>query len=282
MAGTIKHQWNGTVLTITSDSGTSSADLKGAKGDTGIRGAQGIQGEKGDRGAGERGAPFTYEDFTEEQLAALKGEQGIQGIQGEQGKPFTYEDFTPAQLAALKGEKGDAFTYEDFTPEQLEKLKGEKGERGETGVPLGGTAGQVLTKLSATDADVAWMDATGGGGLKKKNVAKTANGSFAIDAEFELKETINDKAPIFATLAYAPSIGRLGGGTGARTIFFTSMSNATGGIIIQYAKWNVNDAGTYMKLAETRKINVRSDGITVVENPSVQFGEVMIFDTEGE
>lgn len=44
MSGTITHSWNGTVLTVTSDSGTSSADLKGAKGDTGIRGPQGAQG----------------------------------------------------------------------------------------------------------------------------------------------------------------------------------------------------------------------------------------------
>ena len=44
MAGTIQHQWNGTVLTITSDSGTSSSDLKGAKGDDGPRGAQGAPG----------------------------------------------------------------------------------------------------------------------------------------------------------------------------------------------------------------------------------------------
>ena len=44
MSGTIKHQWNGTVLTITSDGGTSSCDLKGEKGDTGIRGPQGAQG----------------------------------------------------------------------------------------------------------------------------------------------------------------------------------------------------------------------------------------------
>lgn len=40
----ITHQWNGTVLTITSDSGTSSADLKGAKGDDGARGPQGQAG----------------------------------------------------------------------------------------------------------------------------------------------------------------------------------------------------------------------------------------------
>ena len=44
MAGTIQHSWNGTVLTITSDSGTSSCDLKGAKGDDGARGAQGAPG----------------------------------------------------------------------------------------------------------------------------------------------------------------------------------------------------------------------------------------------
>lgn len=44
MAGTIKHSWNGTVLTISSDSGTSSCDLKGEKGDDGARGAQGQPG----------------------------------------------------------------------------------------------------------------------------------------------------------------------------------------------------------------------------------------------
>jgi hypothetical protein len=44
MAGEIKHSWTGTVLTITSDSGTSSCDLKGEKGDDGCRGAQGVAG----------------------------------------------------------------------------------------------------------------------------------------------------------------------------------------------------------------------------------------------
>lgn len=44
MAGTITHSWNGTVLTITSDAGTSSCDLKGAQGDMGVRGAQGAPG----------------------------------------------------------------------------------------------------------------------------------------------------------------------------------------------------------------------------------------------
>lgn len=52
------------------------------------------------------------------------------------GRAFTYEDFTPEQLEALrwgKGDKGEAFKFEDFTPEQLKKLKGEKGEQWDKG-----------------------------------------------------------------------------------------------------------------------------------------------------
>ena len=84
-----------------------------------------LKGEKG-----EKGDSFKYEDFTEEQLAALKGEKG------DKGDSFKYEDFSEEQLAALKGEKGDkgdSFKYEDFTEEQLAALKGEKGEKGEKG-----------------------------------------------------------------------------------------------------------------------------------------------------
>lgn len=42
MAGTITHYWNGTVLTVTSDSGTSSADLSGATGPRGPQGRPGV------------------------------------------------------------------------------------------------------------------------------------------------------------------------------------------------------------------------------------------------
>lgn len=44
MSGEIKHEWTGSVLTVISDSGASSADLKGPKGDTGPRGPQGPAG----------------------------------------------------------------------------------------------------------------------------------------------------------------------------------------------------------------------------------------------
>ena len=79
---------------------------------------------------GERGEPFRYEDFTEEQLAALTGPVGPQGAKGD---PFQYSDFTAEQLAALtgpQGPKGDTFTYADFTPEQLAALTGPRGYDG--------------------------------------------------------------------------------------------------------------------------------------------------------
>ena len=53
---------------------------------------------------GDKGDPFTYKDFTPEQLEGLRGPQGEQGIQGD---PFTYNMFSPEQLEALKGPKGD-------------------------------------------------------------------------------------------------------------------------------------------------------------------------------
>ena len=68
-------------------------------------------------------------------IGDVKGPKGDIGLTGPQGEPFKYEDFTPEQLEALKvkgdkGDKGDAFTYADFTPEQLASLKGPAPVRG--------------------------------------------------------------------------------------------------------------------------------------------------------
>lgn len=63
----------------------------------------------------------------------VKGVDYFDGKDGAKGDPFTYSDFTTEQLAALKGDKGDAFTYEDFTAEQIEALKGADGQDGKNG-----------------------------------------------------------------------------------------------------------------------------------------------------
>lgn len=79
---------------------------------TGLKGEQGLHGERGEQGlpgkAGEKGDPFKYSDFTEEQLAALKGPKGEKGDTGEQG---------------IQGVKGDPFIYDDFTSEEIEGIK---------------------------------------------------------------------------------------------------------------------------------------------------------------
>ena len=73
---------------------------KGEKGDTGEQGTQGPQGPKGDRG--ETGAQG------EEGPQGPKGDAGEQGIQGVKGDPFTYDDFTPDEIANLKKPATDA------------------------------------------------------------------------------------------------------------------------------------------------------------------------------
>lgn len=78
--------------------------LEKAKASGEFDGPAGLQGEQGPEGPrGEQGAPFTYADFTEEQLAALKGPQGEQGLQGEQGPKG---ERGPAGPQGPQGERG--------------------------------------------------------------------------------------------------------------------------------------------------------------------------------
>ena len=63
------------------------------------------------------------------------------GPKGDKGDPFTYADFTPEQLAGLKGEKGDKGDPGEQGPQGL---KGDKGDKGDTGLqgPKGDTGEQ--------------------------------------------------------------------------------------------------------------------------------------------
>ena len=130
----------------------------GSKGDPGETGPQGEKGEQGPKG--DPGSPFTYDMFTEEQLALLKGPKGDRGVQGEQGTQGPKGDpgetgprgvqgpkgdpgeqgiqgpkGDPGEqgIQGPKGDTGDPFTYDMFTEEQLAALKGEKGDKGDTG-----------------------------------------------------------------------------------------------------------------------------------------------------
>ena len=73
MAGEIKHKWNGTVLTIISDSGTSSCDLKGAKGDDGCRGPQGRTGITLTSSGEIDTSGLATEQYVDEKIASISG-----------------------------------------------------------------------------------------------------------------------------------------------------------------------------------------------------------------
>lgn len=118
----VTHEWNGTTLTVTSASGTSSADLKGEDGAPGKDGAQGPQGEKGETGAqGVKGADGEKGE---------KGDAGADGLSATHfwdGTTLTITSASGTSSADLKGEKGD-------TGAQGPKGEtGEQGPRGENG-----------------------------------------------------------------------------------------------------------------------------------------------------
>ena len=117
---------------------TGPAGPQGPKGETGPQGPQGPKGETGSQGP--QGDPFTYDDFTPEQLAALTGPQGPQGPQGETGATG------PEGPQGPQGETGAT------------GATGPQGPTGATGpgVPNGGSTDDVLAKLSGTDQDTAW------------------------------------------------------------------------------------------------------------------------------
>ena len=138
-----------------------------------------VTGQKGDPGQkGDKGDPFTYNDFTAEQLAALKGpkgDQGIQGVagsQGLQGQPGPKGDTGergPQGPVGPKGDRGDKgeqgqqgiqgiqgpigpqgpkgepLRFSDLTPDQIAQLKGPKGDPGPQGpqgpAGVGGSGG---------------------------------------------------------------------------------------------------------------------------------------------
>ena len=117
-----------------------------------------VAGPKGDPGPkGDKGDPFTYADFTPDQLAALKGPKGDQGIQGVPGPQGPIGPVGPKGDRGEKGEqglqgiqgpvgpqgpKGEPLRFSDLTPDQIAQLKGPKGDPGPQGpAGVGGSGG---------------------------------------------------------------------------------------------------------------------------------------------
>ena len=134
---------------------------KGAKGDAGEKGADGITptiavgntttGEAGTNAGvtmSKSGTTYTF-NFTIPK--GDKGDAGADGAKGEKGDPFTYADFTSEQLAALKGDKGDKG---DTGADGAKGDKGDRGEKGADGVTPTFTIGTITTGAAGSTATV--------------------------------------------------------------------------------------------------------------------------------
>ena len=130
---------NGSLYVWNSTAWENVGNIKGEKGDTGSQGVKGDTGVSGfspivnvDHVTGQ--IVITTKDGSStisfEELKGNTGDTGVKGDTGDTGKAFTYDDFTPEQLAGLKGDTGD-------TGQTGSKgdtgAKGDKGDTGDTG-----------------------------------------------------------------------------------------------------------------------------------------------------
>ena len=131
----------------------------GPQGDLGPTGPQGIQGEVGTTGpTGQTGAT---------------GPTGAQGIQGETGPTGATGAVGAQGPTGSTGATGAASTITGPTGSQ--GLTGATGPTG-PGVAAGGTAGQVLTKVDATDYNTQWVDETSIDTSTMKHLVKNDSG----------------------------------------------------------------------------------------------------------
>ena len=107
--GNIYHEWNGTVLTVTSDSGTSSADLKG---DMGVRGPQGVAGKTGNVNY------KVLEDYATQEFVTNKiAEAQIPEKEVDLSGYYAKSEANSIFANALKGNKsGSAILIDDVSP----------------------------------------------------------------------------------------------------------------------------------------------------------------------
>ena len=138
---------NGSLYVWNGNAWENVGNIKGEKGDTGQQGFKGDTGDSGfspivnvDHSTGQ--IVITTEDgsatISFDELKGDTGPQGVKGDTGNTGDAFTFDDFTPEQLASLKGATGDT----GATGSKGDK--GDTGAKGDTGIGSDEEAGWKL------------------------------------------------------------------------------------------------------------------------------------------
>ena len=111
---------------------------------------------------GPKGDPFTYEDFTAEQLEALKGpkgdkgdpgEQGLQGIQGPQGEQGIQGPQGPQGEQGIQGRKGDKGDKGEQGPQGIQGVKGDTPSIAHLETAINDKINEVETRFNTLTAD---------------------------------------------------------------------------------------------------------------------------------
>ena len=150
---------------------------QGIQGETGLTGPQGLTGDTGPQGPqgiqGIQGEVGPQGDIGPTGPAGPTGPQGPQGIQGDIGLTGPAGPTGPQGPQGIQGETGLTGPTGATGPQGPQGIQGETGLTGPTGpagadgvdgtdgvgVPAGGTAGQLLSKVDATDYNTAWVPA---------------------------------------------------------------------------------------------------------------------------
>ena len=155
--------------------------IKGEQGEPGKDGTDGTDGYSPEATVTETdtGATITITDKSGTTTATVKnGQNGKDGKDGEKGDAFTYEDFTPEQLAALKGEQGEP--GKDGTNGTNGK-DGTNGTNGKDGAD--GYSPTATVTATSTGATVTITDKTGTTTAEIKNGTNGKDGEKGADGD---------------------------------------------------------------------------------------------------
>lgn len=217
-----------------------------------LAGAGALKGEKGD--------PFTYNDFTPEQLLALKGENGIDGksayqLAVEKGFVGTEAEW----VASLKGETGPIGPQGEIGPQGL------KGETGATGPQ--GIQGPKGDNYQITEADYAAI--AGMVSVPSKTSELTNDSNFITEVKLNGESVVNKDGSIDlqlgsldTTLGETITCNQAIGGISAGTTFTEDTTIAD--IIRALLKIPVVETDGAIYYGLSRDIPTSVDGLTPV------------------
>ena len=220
-----------------------------------LAGAGALKGEKGD--------PFTYNDFTPEQLLALKGENGIDGksayqLAVEKGFVGTEAEW----VASLKGETGP------IGPQGIQGEIGPQGLKGETGATgPQGIQGPKGDNYQITEADYAAI--AGMVSVPSKTSELTNDSNFITEVKLNGESVVNENGSIDlqlgsldTTLGETITCNQAIGGISAGTTFTEETTIAD--IIRALLKIPVVETDGAIYYGLSRDIPTSIDGLTPV------------------